>query len=340
MLKRIEWPEGAVHRLRHESVCLQDNPLGDPSVRDVIVYTPPGYDASRAYPLLVDLVGYTGSGASHTNWRPFGLNLPQRLDRLLHQGRIEPMVVAMPDCFTSFGGNQYIDSSATGRYMQYVCDEIVPFVESQFSIRPGARGVFGKSSGGYGAMVHGMLRPDVWQATASHSGDAYWEWLFLPVMPRLLNRLRPHNFEVARLLAELHGKEKLTSSDVDVLMTLGMAAHYDPDPSAPGGFQIPVEPITGRLREERWANWLRWDPVRMVEFHGAAIAQLKGFYLDCGLRDQYNIHWGTRMVHQSLDRQNIAHTFEEFDDDHSDVDYRMDVSLPWISRTLATASTG
>ena len=334
MLKRFEGPRGQVHRIRHESAVLKGNLPGDPHVRDVLVYTPPDYDPNKRYPLLVDLIGYTGSGASHTNWKPFGLNLPERLDMLLAEGSIGPMVVAMPDCFTAYGGNQYIDSSAVGPYMTYLCEEIVPFVEAQFSILPGARGVFGKSSGGYGAMVHGMLRPDVWNALASHSGDAYWEWLFLPGMPRLLNRLRKVDFDASRLLKLLHEKEKLSGSDVEVLMTLGMAAHYDPDPTAPLGFQLPVEPITGRLREDRWANWLKWDTARMVDVHGDNLRKLKGFYLDCGDRDQYNIQWGTRMIDQSLTRQGIEHTWHEFDDDHSDVDYRMNTSLPWLWKTL------
>ncbi len=335
MLKRFEGPRGQIHRLRHRSDVLVGNRPGDPTERDVLVYTPPGYSPSVStnYPLLVDLIGYTGSGASHTNWKPFGQNVPERMDRLLAEGKIGPMIVAFPDCFTAFGGNQYINSTGTGRYMDYLCDEIVPFVESNFSVRPQARGVFGKSSGGYGAMVHGMLRPDVWNAIASHSGDAYWEWLFLPVMPRLMNRLRAHDFDPVRLLTALHASEKLSSSDVDVLMTMGMAAHYDPDPSAPAGFQLPFD-RSGRLREDRWANWLAWDTARMVDKHGDAIRSLRGWYLDCGDEDQYNIHWGTQLIHESLDRQGIAHVYESFHDNHSDVDYRMDVSLPWLSRVL------
>ncbi|MSP55309.1 MAG: enterochelin esterase [Myxococcales bacterium] len=335
MLKRFDGPRGQVHTLRHESAVLRGNRPGDPHVRDVMVYTPPGYDDTRDYPLLVDLIGYAGSGRSHTNWKPFGLNLPERLDILLAEGKIGPMVVALPDCFTAYGGNQYIDSTATGPYMTYLCDEIVPFVESRFPIRKNVRGVFGKSSGGYGAMVHGMMRPDVWNAIASHSGDAYWEWLFLPVLPRLLNRLRSVGFDTERLLAQIHASEKVSSGDVDVIMALGMAAHYDPDPSAPLGFHLPID-ASGRLREDRWANWLKWDTARMVDHHGDAIRSLRGWYLDCGDHDQYNIHWGTKLIHESLDRQGIEHVYEEFSDNHSDVDYRMNVSLPWLWRTLTS----
>jgi enterochelin esterase-like enzyme len=332
MLKRPTWPAGAVHRLSFDSKLLVGNRPGDPTHRDVLVYTPPGFDPLRRYPLLVDLVGYTGSGASHTNWRPFGLNLPERLDRLLHEGRIGPMVVALPDCFTAFGGNQYIDSAGTGPYMSHLIDEVVPFVEANFPILPGRdhRAVFGKSSGGYGALVHGLLRPDAWGAIASHSGDAYWEYCFLGSFPRLATRLIQHDGDVGALLASLHSKEKFTADDVDVVMTIGMAAHFDGDPAAPLGFHLPFAWPSGRLDPERWARWLRWDPVRLVETHFAAMGTLNGVYIDCGRKDQYHLLWGARMMHQALESHGVPHHYEEFDDDHSDVDYRMDQSLPWL----------
>jgi len=281
----------------------------------------------------MDLVGYMGSGASHTNWRPFGLNLPERLDRLLAAGAIQPAVVVMPDGFTSLGGNQYVDSTGVGAYMSWLCDEVVPFVEAHFAVARDRRrrAVFGKSSGGYGALVHGMLRPDVWGALASHSGDAYFEYAYLTDFPRLLRELLNVDGDPARLLEAVASKEKLGSDLSHALMSLGMAATYDPDPDAPLGFQLPVDALTGRVREDRWTNWLRWDPVRMVPDHLEALRSLRGVYVDCGRRDQYHLLWGARMVHAALDAGGVAHRYEEFDDDHSDVDYRMDQSLPFLS---------
>ncbi|MFZ5477033.1 MAG: alpha/beta hydrolase [Myxococcota bacterium] len=332
MLKRPTWPSGTVHRVPLDSRVLAGNRPGDPTRRDVLVYTPPGFDPATRYPLLVDLVGYTGSGASHTNWRPFGQNLPERLDRLIAAGTMGPVIVALPDCFTAYGGNQYVDSAGTGRYMTYLTDEVVPLVEANFPVLPGRdhRACFGKSSGGYGALVHGMLRPDFWGAIACHSGDAAWEYVYLPAIPRLLKRLLDHDGDVAKLLAALHAKEKLTGDDVDAIMTVGMAASYDGDPEAPLGFHLPFEWPTGRLVPERWESWLAWDPVRMVEARADALASLRGVYVDCGRKDQYHLLWGARMIHAALEARGIAHRYEEFDDDHSDVDYRMDVSLPWL----------
>ena len=36
--------------------------------------------------MLFDLVGFTGSGLAHTNWKPFGDNIPERVARLIGTG--------------------------------------------------------------------------------------------------------------------------------------------------------------------------------------------------------------------------------------------------------------
>lgn len=327
---------GTLHRLSLDSVLLRGNRLGDPTRRDVLVYTPHGYDPARRYPLMMDLVGYMGAGASHTNWRPFGLSLPERLDRLIEAGSVDPTVVVMPDCFTFLGGNQYIDSAGTGPYMSYLVHEVLPLVEREFSVVPdrARRAVFGKSSGGYGALVHGMLRAETWGAIACHSGDAYFEYGYLPDFPRLLRELARFDGSLERLLEAAESREKLGNDLSHALMIVGMAASYDGDPEVPLGFHLPFDPRTGRIDPDRWARWLAWDPVRMIPDHVAALRSLRGLYVDCGRRDQYHLLWGARMVHTSLDALGVTHRYEEFDDDHSDVDYRMDVSLPFLSAAI------
>lgn len=330
---------GQIHRFRVESSVLKGNTPGDPTTRFVMVYTPPGYDESRQYPLFMDLVGYTGSGPSHLNWKPFGMNLPQRLDHLITDGKMGPVVVVLPDCFTAYGGNQYINSSATGRYMDYLIDEIIPLVENQFSIQPGAhyRAVFGKSSGGYGALMHGLLRADVWGALACHSGDAYFEFAYLSDLPDLLTELAKHGESIERFLETIWTKEKLERSESMALMMIGMAAHYDPDPQALLGFRLPVDVHTGELLADRWERWLAHDPVRLVDQYADNLRKLKGIYIDCGTRDQFRLLWGARMIHQKLHALGITHEYHEFDDNHSDIDYRMNESLPFLYRAVTTS---
>src|SRR4051812_49645100 len=143
---------GSVSRLTIESQALKSNMLGDPSVRAVEVYVPAGHDG-RGLPLLVDLVGFTASGLSHTNWTGFQENLPERLDRLIGEERMPPVVVAFPDCFTRLGGNQYINSASTGAWEDFLLQEMLPAVEQRFGCGgSGGRGGVGqRARRGWGA---------------------------------------------------------------------------------------------------------------------------------------------------------------------------------------------
>src|SRR5438270_8233405 len=124
-MRRFFGPMGSVSRITIESQALKSNMLGDPSVRAVDVYVPAG-DDGQGLPLLVDLVGFTGSGLSHTNWTGFRENLPERLDRLIGGQRVWPVVVAFPDCFTRLGGNQYVNSAAMGAWEYFLLQEMLP----------------------------------------------------------------------------------------------------------------------------------------------------------------------------------------------------------------------
>lgn len=326
--------QGALHRIVVDSEVLVGNLLGDPHRRDVDVYVPPGAEAGL--PLLVDLVGFTGSGLGHTSWKNFGENVPERLDRLIASGAMPPVVVAFPDCFTRLGGNQYINSAAMGRWEDFLLDEMLPAVERRFSCGgPGRRGVFGKSSGGYGAIVHAMRRSDVWAAAACHSGDMGFELLFGGDFPNTLRALAAHGGSIEAFIRWMESREKHKDSEVHALMMLAMAATYDPDPSAFLGIRLPVDVETCERIEERWRNWMAWDPLVLVEGHGADLRRLKALYIDCGDIDQYNLIYGARRFHRALERMGVPHRYEEFPDDHTKVDYRMDISLPMLAAALS-----
>ena len=119
-MRKFAGPAGTVSRHVIESDALRTNMLGDPTSRVVDVYVPAGHDG-RGLPLLIDLVGFTGSGLAHTNWVGFRENLPERLDRLIGEGKMPPVVVAFPDCFTRLGGNQYINSTSLGAWEDFLC---------------------------------------------------------------------------------------------------------------------------------------------------------------------------------------------------------------------------
>lgn len=333
-------PEGRLEDLVIESDAIKNNVLGDPTTRNVAIYLPPGYDDStEEYPLFVDIVGFTGSGYAHIAWKMFGESVPQRLDRLVREGRMGPVVLALPDCFTSLGGNQYINSAAMGNWADFLVDEMIPAIESRYRVRkdPSARAVFGKSSGGYGSMAHGMLHGEHWGAIACHSGDMAFDLCYLPELPKTVMQLAKYNNDFAAYIQHMRDDAKVNGNDLHHIMDLAMAATYDPDPDVPWGVQLPVDLETCELIPERWEKWLAWDPVQLIERTDVQkrLSALKGIYIDCGGKDQYNLVFGARQLTRRLTALGIDHFYEEFDDNHSSVDYRMDVSLPWLYRQVA-----
>ena len=196
-------------------------------------------------------------------------------------------------------------------------------------------------------MIHGMKYPETWGAIANHSGDAYFEFVYLSEWPAVLTYLQRYapkrkasgkaghdDGRVRAFLADVYQRTDLSGTDIMALMMICMAATYDPDPKAPLGFRIPFNVDTGELIESRWARWLRHDPVRLVKEHRQQLKSLRGIFIDCGHRDQYHIHFGSRQLSAELNKARIKHRYEEFDGTHSGIDFRMDVSLPFLAKTL------
>lgn len=323
--------------MRHSSQVLQGNPWGDPVERSLGVYLPPGYseDASP-YVSLWDLAAYTNAGPGHLNWKNHGENLPQRLDRLIGSGVMEPAVVVIPDCYTSLGGNQYVNSASVGHYADYLVEELVSLVSTRVNVvddRDG-RGLFGKSSGGYGALYHAMKYPETWGAAASHAGDMGFDLLFRGEFPIACSVLAAFKGDFETFIRAFWSKNRPNGRDFTALMMLAMAASYDPDPEQKARIRLPFDLHTCELDEARWARWLAFDPLNLLEDHADALRSLHGLYIDVGMYDQYHIQYGTRRFVSRLQEMEIEHEYAEFEGTHSAIDWRLDLSLPFLVTAL------
>ncbi|MCI0340356.1 MAG: hypothetical protein L0216_04280 [Planctomycetales bacterium] len=330
---------GRVERFVIRSEALRGNPLGDPAEREVAVYLPPGYDEEprRRYPCVVVLTGYTGRGVMLLNRTGWGEGLDERMDRLVASGACPPMILAMPDCFTRLGGSQYLDSAATGRYETHLVSEFVPEVDRRVRTIPDSahRGIMGKSSGGYGAIVQAMRHPELFGACADHSGDSAFEYCYLPDFVKVVRAVAKHG-SLEKFLEAFAAAPKKGKELIEVMNILAMASSYSPNPAKepPLAFDLPFDLESGELLPDVWRRWLEWDPVEMVARHEAALRGLRLLFVDCGRKDEFALDVGARILVRRLRARGIPVEHEEFDDGHMDIAYRYDVSLPKLARAL------
>ncbi len=326
-------PAGTLDRLAVESELLAGNPLGDPSRRPLYVYRPPGVepDHPRPLPSVYVIQGYFGQLDSWWRREPFEPNVFERVDAMFAARECPDAIVVFVDCWTSYGGSQFLNSTGTGPYQDYLCDEVVPFVDDRYPTAADRdrRGITGKSSGGYGAMVVPMMRPDVFGALASHAGDALFECSYLPGFRETARQLRDHfegSYDVffERLAeADRFDLDKFGTP----LMEYGCAASFSPDPTQPGKASLPFEVTTGRLMDEVWERWLELDPVRMAARHADALRSMRRIYLDAGKSDEWYLDLGAQAFAAELEKLGVEHTLELFEGRHGGLTYRYPAAI-------------
>jgi hypothetical protein len=331
-------PKGRFERLTVTSRVLEGNPLGDPHERPLWVYLPPavGDDPARRYPSIYLIQGFTGQVDMWWNRTALRPTLPELVDELFGGGAVPPAVVVLVDCWTSLGGSQFLNSPGTGRYLDYLCDEVVALVDGRYPTLADRdhRGITGKSSGGYGAMVAPMLRPDVFGALASHAGDALFEFCYLPDAAKAARALRDeYGGSYERFFADFRARPAFSKeSDGALLNTWAMAACYSAEPD--GTVTLPFDPATGRFRDQVWQRWLAVDPVRMAAGHADALRSLRGVYLDAGRKDDFWLDLGAAAFSAELDALGVEHVFELFDATHSGIEYRYPKALAFLAERL------
>lgn len=331
---------GRLDKLVVDSGILAGNALGDPSRRPLYVYVPERIaSSSDRFCSVYVIQGLTGQLDAWLNRTAFEPTMVERVDTLFADPDVPPAIVVFVDAWTSVGGSQFVNSAATGRYMDYLCDEVVPFVDERYPTIPERdhRGITGKSSGGYGAMVVPMLRPDVFGGLASHAGDALFEACYLPdfrVTARLLRDKFDGSYEV--FWKKLRAAESL---EFDVygspLNAYAMASCYSPDENDPPNVLLPFEVETGRLVDHVWARWLQWDPVRMAPAHLDALASMRRIYLDAGKSDEWFLDLGAQAFSAELTKGGIDHTLELFDGKHGGIQYRYPLAIRALAEALA-----
>jgi S-formylglutathione hydrolase FrmB len=331
---------GTLNRESIDSTLLRGNPLGDPSERPLWVYTPPGYEGSNErYPAVYVIQGYGGQVTSWANRTAYRQPFIETADAVFASETAPGCVVVYVDAWTKYGGSQFVDSAGTGRYHSYLCDEVVTWVDAHYRTIADreSRAITGKSSGGYGAMITPMLRPDVFGALATHAGDALYELCYGAEFGKAARYLREYDGDIFRWWDDFQSRPSFTKpADMTLLNFLGCSACFSA--TADGTPELPFDPVTGQLRPAQWERWLDWDPLVMVDRYADALRSLRAVWIDAGTRDEFYLDLGAEAFRRRLAGIGVPDErvyFELFDSGHGGIDYRYPLSLAWLAHRLA-----
>ncbi len=139
--------------------------------RELYVYTPPGYDRAKTYPVLY-LVG--GSGELPSNWIYDG-RVNFIMDNLLAEGKAVPMLIAVPNNQVVHRNDPKHVELTFPRFEAELRDHVLPLVEKEYSVRkdPKGRALSGLSMGGRHTMFVGFNSLDLFSSFGVLSaGDA------------------------------------------------------------------------------------------------------------------------------------------------------------------------
>ena len=317
---------------------LLNNRLGDPTEREVIVHIPKqGLDSinrGAKLPVMIYLAPFTSSGLARAGWKAFAETLPQRHERLVNEQKMPPTILVLPDCFTSLGGNQFVDSKILGSWSSWLHECLKPTINQRYPTN-GKFGLFGKSSGGYGALHNAIHHGSEWSAIAAHSGDVGFDVLYRSDFPTTATQINQQG-GLDKFLTHVKTCSKLSSDDFHALMICAMAASYDSNAveDSKSGIRLPFNLNTCEIDNSVWDNWLAFDPLNSIRQNAEALKSLNLLYIDCGNRDQYGIQYGSRSMVKILQEHGINHHWEEFDGTHSGIEYRLDISMPMLANAL------
>ena len=337
-------PEGLVVD-QITSPSLEGNPLGDPATRGIVIYLPPGYDTSnKPYPVVYLLPGL---GATERWWAcgefsPFFslLGIPVQalpevgfaamIDDLIASGKMQPMIIVMPDISTAYGGSFCVNSALNGNHEDYIVNDIVPYIDAHYRTLASrnSRGIAGHCMGGYAAMYLAMRHPDVFGAVASHSGTLMTAGL-LPGMQPIIAAENPDGLT-------------LTGPDPAKPWTSTLylfSAAFSPNLDNPPFYvDIPFDQNV-QIRDDVAQRWAARDLLQIFPDHVSALASLRGIYLDAGDKDELGEQLIAQAFSGALSAAGLKHHLEIFDGRHMDKVYtRLDVSLNYISNTLVSCS--
>lgn len=211
------------------------------SWRNMVVYTPPGYDSAvdKSYPVLYIL---HGGGEDQRGWSTQG-KTDLILDNLIAEKKATPMIVVMPDA--NMGGSAFQEAGLQ-QFEKELTQVIVPFVEKNFRAKSdaSARALAGLSMGGIHTLYTGVKHTDRFAYLGVFSSG----WI-VPAQEQIATAqyayLKEHkesfNNKVKQFWIAMGGKEDIAYNNCQKMLKsfdeAGVRYHYE---EYPGGHTWPV----------------------------------------------------------------------------------------------------
>ena len=157
-----------------ENITYPD-PLATAGKKNMVIYTPPGYDAHRAQPYPVFVLTH-GGGENELAWINRG-RVQQILDQEINAGRIQPMVVAMP----ANSGFLPAPAGAITAYQNDIDKTILPYLQANYNTAATAAGRAFAGTSANGSSVNNFLFGSI--ANGFSANDAGTFGYYAPMSP-------------------------------------------------------------------------------------------------------------------------------------------------------------
>ncbi len=282
-----------------EAPSLAGNLEGNPTTRDVVVVTPPGYDEhpDRRYPVVYFLHGY---------WMPVeaqqaGFRLDEAVQASSEAGH--DFIMVMPDGFSKLRGGFYSSGPTVGDYESMVTDDLVDWVDAHYRTiaDPAARGLAGHSMGGYGTIRIAMHRPGIFSSIYMMSACC--------LQPMVLSQ------EEALRIEAMQSEEDLPIDQFFAMGSVSTLATWSPDPTDEGFLKVD----TGVREDGSFDPLVNYriaanSPVVLLPQFLPELEALDGFAMDIG--DQDFLLEPNALFRRELDRFGVQYDFELYEGDH------------------------
>lgn len=308
-----------------------ENVGGEAPDRQISIYLPEEYGQSESrYPVIYFLPGFASTGDEIMG------SLAPLVDAAISSGDIDPVIVVVPDHYTTYRGSYFADSAVNGNWRRFTAEDVVTLLDESYRTIPDrrSRAIAGWSSGAYGAVVIGMTHPDVFASVYSMS----------PGLLAMTDEFGQDGDGFEEVVS-FDNREQLVSDPDGLLpnLVVAMGRAFSPNPDNPP-FQtdLPFDYASGSLiiNETALEKWRRNTPIHMLDRYEDNMRSLEAFKLEWGRNDQFkNVITGAKLFSGRLEELGIEHQAEEYLGTHFNTIFTPDgrvrtEMLPFLDRVL------